>query len=63
MYQALKGADFLGSCLFFRTLNMDPKPIPSDIVDKGCKNWKEKSRKNHPLLVDVIKTFKGRVML
>jgi len=42
---------------------MDPKAIPPDIVDKGCAHWKQKSKQNHPALVDVIKTFKGKVML
>ena len=44
-------------------IGQEPKPIPIEIVDKGCSNWKEKNKKNHPLLVDVIKTFKGKVLL
>jgi len=48
--------------LFFRVIHQEPKQIPIEIVDKGCDKWKEKHYKNHPLFVDIIKTFKGTVL-
>ena len=52
-----------GNCLYFRMLKQEPKPIPADIVDKGCSNWRKKDKNNHPLLVDIIKKFEGRILL
>lgn len=53
---------FLGSCLYFRTINQEPKEIPPDIVDIGCDLYRTKLKQNHPLLTEVVKTFKGTVL-
>ncbi|OGV59074.1 MAG: hypothetical protein A2283_03800 [Lentisphaerae bacterium RIFOXYA12_FULL_48_11] len=36
---------FLGRCKYFATQGKAAKDIPPEIVDKGCKFWKEKAGK------------------
>ena len=41
-YHKIGGDTFLGFCSYFETLNKEKKEIPPDIVDTGCKFWKDK---------------------
>ena len=49
------GVNAFGLCMWWDK----PKEIPVEVVDKGCKFWKENSDEFHPLLKTVIEKFKG----
>jgi hypothetical protein len=38
---------------------LDPKEIPNNIVDKGCKFWRSDNDSFHPLIEDIILKFQG----
>ena len=41
--QRIGGDTFLGICTYFESVGKDNKPIPVDVVDRGCKFWRAKS--------------------
>ena len=40
--QRIGGDTFLGICTYFESVGKDNKPIPVDMVDRGCKFWEKK---------------------
>ena len=64
-FQKLGGDTFLGYCLYFELKGEPKKPIPPEIVDKGCKFYIEKEtkkNKEHPLLHTVLDMFDGEII-
>lgn len=55
-YQSLNNEEFLGKCLYFIKFKKQPQPIPSNIVDIGCKHFLKGN--NHPLRKDIVNTFR-----
>ena len=52
--------DFIGKCnWWFLYKKLDPKEIPNNIVDKGCKFWRSDNDSFHPLIEDIILKFQG----
>ena len=49
-----------GECSYFSLLKIENKEIPSDIVDKGCKEWTTDN--NAKILRHIIETFKGEIL-
>jgi len=41
--QRLGGTTFLGNCAWFTRRGEPPKPIPPDIVDRGCAHWRRRT--------------------
>ena len=41
-YQQKGGITLLGFCLYFEDIDEEKKVIPPDVVDKGCKFYKER---------------------
>ena len=41
-YQQRGGITLLGFCLYLETINKEKEEISPNIVDKGCKHYKEK---------------------
>ena len=41
---------------------VESKKIPNNIIDKGCRFWKDKADKFHPLLKQVIQKFNGELI-
>ncbi len=43
VFHNIASAAFLGTCTWFeKNEKGENKDIPPDVVDKGCKHWKEK---------------------
>jgi hypothetical protein len=55
-FQCLNNLEFLGKCLYFLKFKKPPKPIPSNVVDVGCKHFSQVDR--HPLRKEVINKFR-----
>ena len=50
-HQQIGGTTFLGLCKYPAANNPDRnKPIPSNIVDKGCPKWELKQKKDNEVL-------------
>ena len=46
----------LGECTYFLKMNQEPKEIPGDIVDKGCKHYLL------PIAHKIIEVFDGEIL-
>ena len=63
IYHKAGGINLFGKCnWWFLYKNQDPKEIPNTIIDKGCRFWKDKVDKFHPLLKQVIQKFNGELI-
>ena len=49
-------------CTIFELLGKTNKPIPNNIMYRGCAYYLEEGVDAHPLLRDVIKMFKGKLI-
>lgn len=44
-FQKIGSSTFLGVCTYFSTVGKPNKDIPPNLVDVGCKYWKQRSAK------------------
>ena len=62
IYQKVTKKDRIGKCTYFEKLGKKPKPIPIEIVDKGCKLYKDKSLQDNELFNYIMKIFNGELI-
>ena len=59
-YKINKQISLFGVCSYFELKKLEPKEIPSNIVDIGCKNWA--SIKGAYTIKMIIEVFDGEIL-
>ena len=60
-YKINKQHLLFGICNYFKEIGQDPKEIPSDIANKGCRHFADK-KDNHPIINKILTLFDGEFM-
>ena len=60
-YKINKQQMLFGACNYFKEINQEPKEIPRDIVNKGCKYYFDKNN-HHPVIERILTLFEGEFL-
>ena len=60
-YKINKQQMLFGACNYFKEMKQEPKEIPRNIVDKGCKYFANK-QDHHPTIKKILDLFEGEFL-